>query len=173
MIREISFRDCHVGDEKVLSLVGQASFLEAFAGILPGQDILLHCQNQHSPEKYLSYLSDGFSKIWIAELNGAPVGYLVLTKPDLPLEGITDSDLEVKRIYLLNRFQGSGLGKRLMNASRDYAQSEGYKRLLLGVYAQNQDAIAFYIKIGYQVVGTRQFNVGQNIYDDLILGLSL
>jgi diamine N-acetyltransferase len=164
---------CQPGDEQTLALIGQATFLEAFTGVLPGEDILLHCQTQHSAEKYRSYLSDRFSTLWMAKIAGAPVGYLLLTTPDLPLEGITKADLEVKRVYLLHRFQGLGIGRRLMETANEAAISAGCKRLLLGVYAQNQDAVSFYGRIGYQAVGTRKFKVGSNIYDDLILGLTI
>jgi len=170
-----SIRVCVPGDEQTLSLVGQASFLEAFAGIINGADIVQHCLKQHSVEKYSAYLNDGHSRVWIAEVGPgrAPVGYLVLTKPDLPLGDLSPSDLEVKRIYLLHRFQGLRIGAKLMDAARVHAQSIGTPRLLLGVYGQNASAIAFYERLGYRRIGTREFQVGGNRYHDLILGLRL
>ena len=111
-------RRCIAGDEFALSLVGRAAFLEAFAGEISGRDILAHCEHQHAREKYAAWLSDARSAAWIAEVEpgGAPVGYLVVTTPDLPLDDIAPSDLEVKRVYLLHRFQGRGIGARLMAA---------------------------------------------------------
>jgi len=171
----VQLRPCVAGDGALLSLVGQASFLEAFAGVLPGDDILQHCQVQHAPGKYEQWLADGYSRLWIAEAQpgSAPVAYLVLTKPDLPLEELGERDLEVKRVYALHRYQGCGLGRRLMQAAEDEARSRGARRLLLGVYGGNADAIAFYRRLGYAQVGTRTFQVGANRYHDLILGLGL
>jgi ribosomal protein S18 acetylase RimI-like enzyme len=163
------------GDQSALSLVGQASFLEAFAGILPAGDILAHCAREHSVEKYRHWLGDPKSTLWIAEaaVGHAPVGYLVLTTPQLPLDDVSPKDLEIKRVYLLHRFQGLGLGRRLMDEARRDAESRGVTRLLLGVHARNTAAIAFYERLGYTRVGTRSFKVGANTYDDLILGLCL
>lgn len=171
----IRLRLCQPGDEILLSLVGQASFLEAFAGVIEGSDVVQHCLRQHSVESYRHYLHDARTRIWIAEMapGGAPVGYLVLTKPDLPVADLDPRDLEVKRVYLLHRFQGTGLGGRLMREAARYAASAGTPRLLLGVYSKNDAAIGFYERLGYAKIGTRPFNVGANTYHDFILALPL
>lgn len=171
----ITLRRCEPGDEQSLSMVGQASFLEAFAGVIDGADILRHCLKEHTVEKYAAWLRDQNTRIWIAEAapGRAPIGYLVLTMPDLPLMDISPRDLEVKRIYLLHRFHGSGTGARLMEEARSFAESIGAPRLLLGVYAQNAKAISFYERLGYERIGTREFQVGANTYHDLIFALTL
>ena len=51
--------------------------------------------------------------------------------------------------------------------------AQGHRRLLLGVYAQNDRALAFYRKQGFADLGTRQFNVGGKLYDDLVLARPL
>ncbi len=100
--------------------MGQATFLEAFAGVISGQDILAHCRQQHAVDKYAAWLRDAASAVWLAETEPgrAPVGYLVLTTPDLPLPDLGPADAEVKRIYLFHRFQGQGMGRLLMEAAR-------------------------------------------------------
>lgn len=174
MSSAVAIRRCQSGDEVALSLVGQASFLEAFAGTLAGPDIVAHCAKQHSVEKYAGYLADAVSAVWIAEAaRGAPVGYLVLTRPDLPLADISDLDTEIKRIYLLHRFQGGGLGARLMEVAHAHARNLGQRRALLGVYGKNEAAIGFYQRLGYGKVGERRFRVGANTYDDWVMALAL
>lgn len=171
----ITLRRGEPGDEQALSIVGQASFLEAFAGVIDGKDIVRHCLKQHAVEKYAVWLHDSRTQIWLAEAEPgrAPIGYLVLTTPELPLPDISPGDLEVKRIYLLHRFHGTGVGARLMDAARTFAAGVGTPRLLLGVYAQNVQAISFYERLGYERVGTRVFQVGANTYHDFIYALSL
>ena len=163
--RERDGLDC----AETLALIGPASFLEAFAGVLQGEDILAHCRNQHSVAKYAAWLAEPEARACVAEVKGAPVGYALLLKPDLPLETTAD-DLELKRIYLLHRFQGAGIGSALMHWSLETAASMGKKRLLLGVHDGNRQAIAFYERHGFRQVGTRSFQVGKTICSDLILG---
>jgi ribosomal protein S18 acetylase RimI-like enzyme len=175
MTERVAIRSCVAADVDALALVGQATFLETFAGTLPSADILAHCVSQHSPTVYGQWLQDSISRLWIAEteVGGAGIGYLVLTKPNLPLSDLSATDKEVKRIYLLHRFHGLGIGKGMMDAAIQSAKADGTRRLLLGVYSHNAQAIAFYERQGYRQVGTRKFRVGHNDYDDVILALEL
>ena len=167
----ITIRPASPGDEIALALVGQASFLEAFAGVLPGRDLMSHCLKQHAVEKYAAWLQDPATSVWLAEVDpgGAPVGYLVLTTPDLPLPDLGPGDTEIKRVYLLHRFQGEGLGTRLMDAAHRQAAAAGKRRLLLGVYSQNASAVAFYERLGYRKIGRRSFTVGSLTCEDFIM----
>ncbi|HEY0661605.1 MAG TPA: GNAT family N-acetyltransferase [Lysobacter sp.] len=175
MSHQIDIRACVAGDEEALALVGQASFLETFAGILDGADILAHCAGQHAGQVYRAWLADERVRMWVAQAKpgDAPVGYLVLAPAALPVAGPRADDLEIKRIYLLHRFQGGGIGKRLMAEAVQEARRRGCGRLLLGVYADNLDAIAFYERCGFSRVGERRFRVGNNEYQDAVLGLDL
>lgn len=171
---EVEIRRARPGDEDALSLVGQATFLETFSGVLDGAAITQHCRAAHSPAKYREWLSDARSAIWLAGAvpGQAPVGYLVVAKPDLPVED-SDNDLELKRIYLLGRYHGGGLGKKLLAQAIVHARDAGARRLLLGVYAGNHAAIAFYTKQGFSHVADRQFVVGATAYDDHVMSLQL
>lgn len=169
---EYALRVCGSGDEEKLALVGAASFLEAFAGFLEGEDILAHCRKHHSAEKYAAMLADPGTVACVAEVQGAAVGYAVVCAPDLPVPTTAD-DMELKRIYLLHRFQGSGMGAALMQWSVDTAQSLGKRRLLLGVNDGNDKAVAFYLRHGFEHAGTRRFQVGNTLCSDFILAKTL
>ncbi len=169
---EIALRECVPGDEEELALVGAATFLETFAGLLTGPDIVAHCRVQHAADTYAAWLADPEYKLCLAELNGAPVGFAVLSPPDLPVAMTTD-DIELKRIYLLHRFQGGGLGRRLLEWSAAQARSLGKRRLLLGVKADNTAALAFYDRVGFVRIGERKFLVGTMLCDDYILSLAV
>ncbi len=161
------------GDEAALSLVGGATFLETFAGLVDGADIIAHSARQHAATVYAGWLAAPDYSIFLAAIapGGAPVGYCVLCPPaDMPSDIPRPGDLEIKRIYLLSRFHGSGAGRGLMGAAMDEARTRGAARVLIGVKDDNARAIAFYKKCGFDVVGTRSFNVGAGTYSDLIFG---
>jgi ribosomal protein S18 acetylase RimI-like enzyme len=160
------------GLEHELALVGAASFLEAFAGLLNGEDILAHCRTHHSPQKYAALLADPQTRACIAAVKQAPVGYAMLCAPDLPVS-TAPGDIELKRIYLLYRFQGEGIGAALMRWSIEIARAMGKRRLLLGVHEGNTRAISFYKRHGFEQAGTRTFQVGSTLCSDLILARKL
>lgn len=168
-------RRAHAGDAGALALAGAATFLETFAGILHGRDIVEHCRAQHATEVYTAWLADPATTSWLVETDrgDAPVGYAVVAPAKLPLEDLSADDLELKRIYLLSRFHGGGVGRDLMRHAVAESRSRGARRLLLGVYAGNARALAFYARNGFRQVGERRFQVGGNTYGDAILALDL
>lgn len=171
----ISLRACQAGDEAMLSLLGGASFLEAFADVLDAADILAHFQKNHSEAAYAKYLAAPENRTWVATSapGNTPVGYALCTAPDLPLPDLSAADYELRRIYLLHRFQGTGTGRALMQQAIDSATEQGYRRLLLGVYGQNHGAIRFYERCGFTQVGERFFTVGATTHHDAVMARSL
>jgi GNAT superfamily N-acetyltransferase len=170
----VTIRRCVAGDERALALVGKATFLETYAGALEAPDIFDHCEIEHGEPRYAAWLKTPGYRLWIAEVSEgrAPVGYAVLGPPELPIP-TTVRDLELKRIYLLHRFHGTGVGKDLMQAALDMAMTTGAQRLLLGVYDENARALAFYARQGFVPAGRKIFQVGSRDYDDLVLAKPL
>ena len=168
-------RAAGLGDEHRLAAVGAASFLESYAGTLSAEDILSHCASQHAPSVYEDWLIGGEARLWLAEAaeGRAPVGYLVMSPPDLPPGAALPGDVEIRRIYVLHRFQGDRVGWMLMKTALDAARRTGGTRALVGVYGKNDLAIAFYKRVGFSVVGERKFQVGMTLHDDLVLALTL
>jgi GNAT superfamily N-acetyltransferase len=118
-------------DAARLALVGAATFLETFADVLDGAAIVAHCEAAHAAAQYRAYLDAG-AAAWLGETaNASPVAYALLAAPGLPGAREDGSDVELKRIYLLSRFQGTGLGGALMQAAVDEAARRGAARLLL------------------------------------------
>lgn len=164
-------RPASAGDSAALALVGASTFLETFAGVLDGPAIVAHCQANHSAAYYDRALTSGGSAWLVTAAHGAaPVGFALLGTPDLP--GMRSDDVELKRIYLLSRFHGCGAGHGLFLQVLERAQTLG-SRLLLGVYAGNVRAIAFYTKQGFQKIAERQFDVGGTLYNDVVFARSL
>ena len=171
---DFTLREAKLEDISELALIGQGTFLESYAELIQRSDIIKHCHNQHGEAAYRSYLTDGVSRAWIAEMNstGAPIGYALLTTPDLPIE-LQAGDAELKRIYVYSKFQGTGAGRALMEIVEETARENGAPRLLLGTYEDNQRALNFYAKAGFETVGTRTFQVGDACFCDLVLGKML
>ncbi|MDJ0979204.1 MAG: GNAT family N-acetyltransferase [Erythrobacter sp.] len=164
----IVVRPASAGDAGRLSLISNATFLETFAGQIAGEALMAHCATKHTPDFLAGLLANG-AKAWLAELDDAPVGYALLTPPEL--DAAQQGDIELKKIYVLSRFHGGGLARDLLSAA--LAGAAGHRRLLLGVKADNARAIAFYEKHGFERIGTRRFDVGGKLYDDFVFARDL
>ncbi len=191
----VALRRAGEPDAAALALVGAATFLEAFTWMLPGPDIVAHCAKQHTAEAYRAYMAQAETRITLAEVvpGGAPVGYAMLTAPELPTFAVQPGDIELKRIYLLSRFrspatpvmrlsgatsdgrpvEGLRAGQALLDAAVADAREIGRTRVLLGTHAWNLQAIAFYRKNGFVEAGTRTFQVGTQVCSDLIFAKPL
>ena len=165
----ITVREAGVEDAERLSLVSDATFLETFAHEIPGEAMLTHCREKHAPQ-YLAKLIENGARAWLAEINGTPIGYALLI-PQPELDAAQTGDVELKKIYVLSRFQGTGTAQRLF--ADVLRAANGNKRLLLGVKDDNHRAISFYKRQGFEIIGTRQFNVGGELYDDYVFALNL
>ncbi len=164
----VTLRSADRADATRLSLIANATFLETFAGQIAGNALVNHCKDAHAPACFEHVLSQG-GKAWLAEWDGAPVGYALIAPP--VLDAAEPGDAELKKIYLLSRFHGTGLARRLLDAALRGA--DGHARLLLGVKADNARAIAFYEKQRFRLIDTRRFDVGGTLYDDVVLARDL
>ena len=191
----VTLRAATAVDAPALALVGAATFLEAFTWMLPGADIIAHAARNHTAQAYAEYLAHPDTRITLAEAapGGAPVGYAMLTAPELPSLAVQPTDIELKRLYLFSRFRsgatpvlayspetrqpepvrGLRAGQALMDAAVGNAREMGRTRLLLGTHAGNAQAIAFYRKNGFSEAGTRTFQVGSQVCCDLIFAKPL
>lgn len=167
---EWTIRPAEVGDADALALVGAATFLDTYAGAIDGAGVLAHCRGHHSAAAYRAMLEGG-AKAWVVELapGASPIGYALACAPEL--EQARPGDWELKRIYVLSRFHGTGMSAALLEAV--IGGAAGHERLLLGVKNDNDRALCFYHKHGFTKVGTRTFQVGAGHYDDFVLARPL
>ena len=159
-------------DAAALSAVARATFLETFADIIPFADIARRAADEDSEAGMEAMLREGPAWIAAVEETDVPVGYALVSPPDLPSIDTDEGDLELKRIYLMHRFHGQGVGRRLLEAAIAHARERTAGRLLLGVYHANP-TLAWYERQGFAQIGTRRFRVGGRFFDDRIMALAL
>ena len=175
MTSDLVLRRASEADAGAIALAGAATFLETYAGILDGFDIVAHCEREHSPARYLRWLQSATARVWAVETRhasamvGYMVGQVVDDNSDLPLADLRPTDFEIRRIYILSRFQGAGIGRALVERAIADALSLGAGRILLGVHSRNERAIGFYERLGFVTCGTRIFRIGSRDCDDKIM----
>jgi diamine N-acetyltransferase len=95
--------------------------------------------------------------VWVAEIElnrPCPIGSLVAP--------------ELSKLYVLNRFKGMGIGKRLIAEVESFLKAGGHPNLWLWAYALNSHALAFYKMNGYTDIGNAFFQLSENRYENRV-----
>lgn len=169
---DFRLRRCGADDATAVSLIGQATILETYAGLAEGSDLYAYVTKDLGVERFHALLADELVTAWLleADVGKSAVGYALL----LPGKGVNaETEMELERFYLLYRFHGLGLGKRMMDAVLEHARSTQAKTLSLRVNSQNARAIGFYIKYGFTTVAEEPFRAGERDYRVLVMHLAL
>ena len=169
----INLKKCTIEDLPVLQKISYETFNETF-------------KHQNSPENMNSYLERAFnlkqlekeilnisSQFFFAYSNNEIAGYLKINTNDAQSEKMGDESLEIERIYIKNKFQKHGIGKYLFNKAMDIAVESNKQKIWLGVWDKNENAIAFYEKMGFIQTGAHSFYMGDEEQIDFIMTKTL
>ncbi|SFU27143.1 Acetyltransferase (GNAT) domain-containing protein [Pustulibacterium marinum] len=77
---------------------------------------------------------------------------------------------KLHKLYLLTEFQGTGLGKYLIEQAAEIAKTRGSKILELNVNRYNTSAIEFYKKKNFEITETEDIAIGNDfLMEDYIM----
>ena len=169
----INIKKCTLEDSNKLQEISYETFSETF-------------KDQNSPENMNAYLERAFNLKQLEEelsnissdfffvcFKNEVAGYLKVNTNEAQSEEMGDESLEIERIYIKNNFQKHGLGKYLFNTAMEIAQERNKKKIWLGVWEKNENAIAFYKKMGFVQTGAHSFYMGDEEQTDFIMTKTL
>ncbi|MBU8685529.1 GNAT family N-acetyltransferase [Bacillus haynesii] len=143
-------------------------------------------KDQNSPENMKAYLEMAFnlkqlekelsnssSQFFFVYFNNEAAGYLKVNINEAQSEKMGDESLEIERIYIKSKFQKHGLGKYLFNKALEIAKELNKKKIWLGVWEKNENAIAFYKKMGFVQTDAHSFYMGDEEQTDFIMTKTL
>ncbi|KUP32473.1 GNAT family N-acetyltransferase [Bacillus halotolerans] len=165
----VKLKKCSHEDLKILQKISIETFNDTF-------------KDQNSPENMKAYLESAFhskqlekelstvsSQFFFVYFNHEVAGYLKVNTNEAQSEEMGDESLEIERIYIKNKFQKHGLGKYLFNKAVEIALESNKKKIWLGVWEKNENAIAFYEKMGFVQTGAHSFYMGDEEQIDFIM----
>jgi ribosomal protein S18 acetylase RimI-like enzyme len=169
----LNIKKCTLEDSRKLQLISYETFNETF-------------KHQNSPENMNAYLERAFnlkqlenelsnisSQFYFVYFNNEVAGYLKVNTDDAQSEEMGAESLEIERVYIKKKFQKHGLGKYLLNKAIEIAMDRNKKKIWLGVWEKNENAIAFYKKLGFVQTGVHSFYMGDEEQMDLIMTKTL
>ncbi|MGI4865921.1 MAG: GNAT family N-acetyltransferase [Janthinobacterium lividum] len=168
----ISVAKANLATATRLADLGRQTFTETFAASNTPEDMATYLAETYSPEIQLAQLQAPQCTYLLAEMQGQAVGYLQLWQDStlgLAADAPATKQLEIKQLYIVEDWIGTGLGKSLMRRALDIAQADGYTAVVLGVWEHNERAKAFYQRFGFREIGEVAFKLGADVQRDLIL----
>ena len=169
----IRIRAAGPDDAHILSRLGWRTFLDTFVegfGIAySAADLAAFHAASYAPSCFARTIADPDSHVWIAERDGAAVGFAVVGPAGLPHPEVRDGDGELKRLYVRADLKGAGLAARLMDEALTRLERDGPRTLWLGVWSGNLRARRFYARYGFAKAGEYDFRVGETIDREFIM----
>lgn len=165
----IKIKKCALEDLDKLQEISCETFNETFKQQNSPENMNAYLERAFNLKQLESELSNIFSHFFFIYFNNEVAGYLKVNTNDAQSEEMGDDSLEIERIYIKNKFQKHGLGKYLLNKAMEIAIELNNKNIWLGVWEKNENAIAFYQKMGFVQTGTHSFYMGDDEQKDFIM----
>ncbi len=169
----IQIRGAAVSDAKVLAAFAERAFRDTYAVYNDPANIDAHVSQFLSVSRIKADLARNDSDFFVAEdSTGKIVGYAKLCASQ-PEPSVSSGSIELERIYVDRNQKGRGIGTALLKTVMAMAASKAFDALWLGVWQKNPDAIRFYEKLGFRIVGTHAFLVGKDEQLDWVMERAL
>lgn len=165
----ISIRPCGVDDLDALQALATQAFFETFAPLNTPENMDAYLRSAYNLPTLRGELEDGNQEFYFAYADGVLAGYLKINEAPSQAEFNDPRSLELERLYVLERFYGTGVGQFLMDAALEKAQERGKEYIFLGVWEHNRRAGRFYQKNGFYRIGQHPFVLGDDPQTDYLL----
>ncbi|MDA7026577.1 GNAT family N-acetyltransferase [Bacillus sp. CLL-7-23] len=169
----IKLKKCTLEDSRKLQEISYETFNETFKHQNSPESINAYLEKAFNLKQLERELSDVSSQFFFVSFDQEVVGYLKVNTSDAQSEKMGDELLEIERIYIKKKCQKHGLGKSLLKKAVEIAQEHNKKKIWLGVWEKNENAIAFYKKMGFIQTGAHSFYLGDEEQIDYIMTKTL
>ncbi|MDK8189534.1 GNAT family N-acetyltransferase [Paenibacillus sp. UMB7766-LJ446] len=165
----VEIRACSREDLQKLQEISIETFNDTFKDQNSPDNMRAYLERAFNAKQLEAELSNSCSDIFFVYYYDELAGYLKLNRDEAQSEKMSDASLEIERIYIKKKFQKHGLGKYLLNQAIETALEHNKKKIWLGVWERNDNAIAFYHRMGFVQTGSHSFYMGDEEQIDFIL----
>ncbi|QPQ31673.1 GNAT family N-acetyltransferase [Lysinibacillus sp. JNUCC 51] len=160
----MKIRKANIEDAQGIGKVHVDSWRTTYKGILP-DDFLNNLSYEQRTELWKKNISDLTNYVLVAEneqdeIIGFATGG---TRKTNSVPNATD----LTSIYLLEEYQGMGIGKQLLKEIFAYIKLKGYEKVFVEVLADNKTR-NFYEYYGAQYVENTEIKIGGKVLEELI-----
>ena len=176
MSREVNvlIRKASSQDADIISQLGRTTFGETFGHLFRDpNDLSDYYKRTFSKDKIERSLQKDINIYWLAFADSQPVGYAKL-KLHSPSSFLNETNIcQLQKIYVLKDFLSLRIGLKLQNELMDEAKASGSSYIWLSVLKENERAIQFYLKNGFEKIGDHDFSIGKEDFDFMAMARKL
>jgi diamine N-acetyltransferase len=164
----ITIRPATPQDYPTIQQIAHQTWPETFGEILSPQQIDYMLDWMYSLPSLQAQVAERGHVFLLAEEAETVLGFLAYE-----LNYQEQPKTKIHKIYILPSSQGKGVGKGLIGRASEIATEQGNVSLLLNVNRYNK-AVQFYQKMGFEVVGQEDIDIGNGfLMEDFILEKNL
>jgi diamine N-acetyltransferase len=172
-VPSVTVQRASLADVDALAKVAKATFALACPPGTTEENIRSFIEQNLSAEALTDYLHSGRHRLWLAKKDDDPVGYALSIHEDPAAHKIGDTvvvtpTVELSKIYVVENEHGAGVATLLLEEVVVEATLSSARSVWLGVNQFNARANRFYEKHGFELCGTRQFQVGERLEEDFV-----
>mgnify|MGYP000252237776 CR=1 FL=1 len=172
MTAELTIKKATAHDADVLAKLGADTFYHTFRPHNTEADMQAYITKAYASDVVLQNLIQKDIAYYLCYDGLMPVGYIKLLH-NATYGKLQQQCIELEKIYILHTYFGTSTATLLMQQAIAHAKQAGFKTLFLGVWQENERAVAFYKKMGFEVFDTRQFKLGSRLCEDFMMKLEL
>ena len=168
-MNQMMLRPATLLDRALIRSISERTWPSTYGHIISQEQIDFMLDWMYSDDALATQINTG-CEFFIANLNGADVGFCSVSPEDEKVEGPKAHKLN--KLYVLPAAQGTGAGKDLLNKSIEVAKAARSSSLFLQVNKLNT-AYTFYLKHGFVKEAEFKFDIGNGFFmDDYVMRLS-
>ena len=156
-------------DAKILTQLSITTFRDAFGPVNKQEDMDKYIAEEMNIERLTAELNDKDNLFFLVWYNGVLVGYAKLRTAKTPEELKNCNPVEIERLYIQQAYQSKKVGAAIMSYCIDYAKSQKYDTIWLGVWEHNNRAIKFYEEWDFVLFGAHSFVLGNDEQTDVLM----
>ena len=161
-------REATLTDAKTLAEIGQRTFVDTYAHLNTPENIVKYLEGKFTEEQLIAELSEPETVFFVDENTDSEL--ISYAKIRVNLAEMPDPKaIEIERIYVSKDAQSQGLGKAMLQACCQKAKALSYETIWLGVWEKNTKALGFYKKMGFEIFGKHNFQLGDDAQTDLLM----
>jgi ribosomal protein S18 acetylase RimI-like enzyme len=156
-----------------LAALSKKTFKEAFESKNNPDDFKAYLNAAFSEDTLIKELQDYNSSFFLVYRDSNLAGYFKLNQNGSQSDIRDNSALEIERIYVLEEFQGQGIGAWMLEQVISMATEKNKDYVWLGVWERNTKAIAFYERLGFHKFGSHPYYIGKDEQTDWLMRLDM